>query len=261
MSRDFLVTVQTMKATRYTPSFQWPSMVSLQLRVTTDLSTLIQDCIQQPTKPMMGIHTSTVYCSYPDQVCVYDLSSSAALPQITLSLENRLTNTSFFSASCADQYVRLAGVTQLGPPEGMKYDGIARLTTRTGTAYCSNTTDGTLIIPASSHIRMFSLIIAAGTNYDQKAGDAAHNFSFKGPDAGPTIENTISSAMSKSESDIRSAHVRDYQNLMGSSASVSPTLPTQPASKPPKLFPAILPAVPGIHILNLFFSRLADIYS
>jgi alpha-L-fucosidase 2 len=160
-------------------------------------------------------YTSTVYCSYPDQVCVYDLSSSAALPQITISLENRLTNTSFFSASCADQYVRLAGVTQLGPPEGMKYDGIARLTTRTGTAYCSNATDGTLIIPASSHIRMFSLVIAAGTNYDQKAGDAAHNFSFKGPDPGPTIENTISSVMSKSESHIRSAHVRDYQSLMG----------------------------------------------
>jgi alpha-L-fucosidase 2 len=31
-------------------------------------------------------YTSTVYCSYPDQVCVYNLSSTAVLPAITIAL-------------------------------------------------------------------------------------------------------------------------------------------------------------------------------
>jgi len=159
-------------------------------------------------------YTTTVYCSYPDQVCIYDLSSSAALPIVTISLENQLTNSSFFNATCGDQYVRLAGVTQLGPPTGMKYDGIARLTTRTGTAYCSNTKAGTLVIPAGSHIRTLSIVIGAGTNYDQTAGNAASKFSFAGADPGPEIETVTSAASAKSENDLKQAHILDYQNLM-----------------------------------------------
>lgn len=160
-------------------------------------------------------YTSTMYCSYPDQVCVYDLSSSAALPEIAILLENQLINQSLFNATCGDQHVRLAGVTQLGPPTGMKYDGAARLTTRTDTAYCSNTTTGTLIIPASSHIRTFSLAIGANTDYDQTAGNAASNFAFKGPDPGPYVEAVTTAAASKAESDIREAHIADYQRLTG----------------------------------------------
>ena len=146
-------------------------------------------------------------------MCVYDLSSSAALPQITISLENELANATLFNATCGDQYVRLTGVTQLGPPTGMKYDGIAQLTTRTGTAYCSNTTSGTLVIPAGSHIRTFSLVVGANTNYDQSAGNAASKFSFKGVDPGPYVEAVTKAAAAKPESDIRGAHLEDYMNL------------------------------------------------
>ena len=160
-------------------------------------------------------YTSTSYCSYPDQVCIYDLSSSAVLPEIAISLENQQLSQTLFNATCGDGYVRLAGVTQLGPPTGMRYDGIARLTTRTGTAYCSNTTAGTLIIPAGSHDRTFSLVISANTNYDQKAGNPASDFSFKGPDPGQYVEAVATTAASKAESDMRQAHVADYQSLAG----------------------------------------------
>ena len=37
-------------------------------------------------------HTSTIYCSYPDQVCVYQLSSTANLPEVSISPENHLVN-------------------------------------------------------------------------------------------------------------------------------------------------------------------------
>jgi alpha-L-fucosidase 2 len=158
-------------------------------------------------------YTSTIYCSYPDQVCVYNLSSSAALPEITISLENQLSDWRFFNATCGDQYVRLTGVTQLGPPAGMKYDGIVRLMTRTGISYCSNTTAGALVVPPGSHIRTLALVIGANTNYDQTAGNAASNFSFTGADPGSYVEAITSAASTKAESDIRQAHVADYQSL------------------------------------------------
>jgi len=71
-------------------------------------------------------YTNTVYCSYPDQVCIYDLESSAPLPEVSISLENQLT-TAPFNMSCGHQYVTLEGITQAGPPQGMQYAGVARL--------------------------------------------------------------------------------------------------------------------------------------
>jgi alpha-L-fucosidase 2 len=160
-------------------------------------------------------YTSTVYCSYPDQVCVYNLSSTAVLPAITIALENQQADHSLYNATCGDQYVRLTGVTQLGPPTGMKYDGIARLTTRTATASCSKTIAGALVIPASSHIRTFSVVIGANTDYDQTAGTAATNFSFKGADPSSYVESVTSAAAAKAESDLRTSHLTDYQSLAG----------------------------------------------
>ncbi|KAH8816788.1 glycosyl hydrolase family 65, N-terminal domain-containing protein [Xylogone sp. PMI_703] len=158
-----------------------------------------------------GIHTTTytandgatyteTNCSYPDQVCVFALSSTAALPEVTIALENQLTDSSLVNATCGENYVRLTGITQLGPPLGMKYDGIAHLTTRTGTAYCSDLTAGTLVIPAGSHIRSFSLVFGGNTDYDQKAGTAETNYSFKGVDPGPYVESVTAAASAKPES-------------------------------------------------------------
>ncbi|KAF8854293.1 glycoside hydrolase family 95 protein-like protein [Acephala macrosclerotiorum] len=159
-------------------------------------------------------YTSTVYCSYPDQVCVYHLSSSTALPKITIALQNQLVDPSLLNVTCGDQYVRLSGITQLGPPTGMKYDGMTRLNTRTGTAVC-DPSSGSLVIPASSHIQEFTIVIGAGTNYDQTKGNAENNFSFMGDDPAAYVESITSEAVAKTESDLRAAHSSDYQDLMG----------------------------------------------
>ncbi len=158
-------------------------------------------------------YTSTVYCSYPDQVCVYDLLSSSSLPEVTIYLENQLTDPTFFNKTCGDQYVRLTGFTQLGPPLGMKYDGIARLSTQSGEGNCSKS--GALIVPANPHNQKLTIIIGAGTDYDQTAGNPEHNFSFQGPDPASNIEALTNSAASKSESSVRTAHIADYSALMG----------------------------------------------
>jgi hypothetical protein len=88
-------------------------------------------------------------------------------------------------------------------PVGMKYDGIARLTTRIRTAYYRNTTAGSLIIPVASHIRTFSHVIGGNTDYDQLAGNVESNFSFKVDDLGTYVESVTSEAATKAESDTR----------------------------------------------------------
>ncbi|KAH7407236.1 Six-hairpin glycosidase-like protein [Cadophora sp. MPI-SDFR-AT-0126] len=160
-------------------------------------------------------YTTTVYCSFPDQVCVYDLSSSAALPQITIKLERQLGDQTLVNSTCSDQSVRLSGVTQIGPPLGMKFDGMARLITRTQTAYCSTKDVGALVVPAGSQIRQLSLGFGAGTNFDQKAGNEASGYSFKGPDPGPYVEKVTAAAASKTQLDLRGAHISDYKALSG----------------------------------------------
>ncbi|KAF4635120.1 hypothetical protein G7Y89_g2977 [Cudoniella acicularis] len=162
-----------------------------------------------------NIYTSSIYCTYPDQVCVYDISSNGPLPEITIDFNNQLTDRSLFHATCADQFVRLTGATQLGPPMGMKYDGIARLIAHSGTSRCSNKTTGKLVVQVDSRTRKLTLVIGAGTDYDWKAGNAASSYSFKGADPGLYVESVTTAASKKSENDLRQAHISDYQNLAG----------------------------------------------
>lgn len=58
-------------------------------------------------------------------------------------------------------------------------------------------------------------MVGAGTNYDQKAGNAASNFSFKGVGPGPYVEAVTSAASQKTEKELRQAHITDYRTLMG----------------------------------------------
>jgi alpha-L-fucosidase 2 len=176
---------------------------------------------RQSIQQTMGTTTpSTVYCSYPDQVCVYGLSSSSPFPNITVSLENQL-NSAPYSTSCdpQGQFVVLAGVTQEGPPRGMQYEGKAQLMSGIRTTYCSGSS---LIIPSDSTTQRFSLVIGTATNYCQLAGNAAGNFSFAMPGSdlshttpflGPIVTSVISAAITKAERDIRQAHIADYQGL------------------------------------------------
>ncbi|KFY20092.1 hypothetical protein V491_03997 [Pseudogymnoascus sp. VKM F-3775] len=177
-------------------------------------------------------YTSTVYCSYPDQICVYSLSSSVALPNITISLENQLTSAPY-SASCEPNgsSVTLTGVTQAGPPQGMQYQGKVQLITGPGTSIHHRNTrtkplcsGSLLIIPSDSKTRTFSLVIGAATNYNQLAGNAKSNYSFAIPGSdttdthsllGPIISAVTSPAASKAESILRHAHIADYQDLAG----------------------------------------------
>ncbi|OHE92858.1 hypothetical protein CORC01_11864 [Colletotrichum orchidophilum] len=166
----------------------------------------------------------TQLCSYPDQVCVYHIASSssssasihvATLPAVTIGFENQLIATDTFNTSCGGDHVRFTGVTQLGPPEGMKFDSIAKLSRDSASAAAATncTTSGMMQITPGTGQKTLTIVISAETNYDQKKGNAANSYSFKGQDPGPTVQTLSSAASSKPYSDILSSHIADYQRL------------------------------------------------
>ncbi|KAK0653429.1 Alpha-fucosidase A [Lasiodiplodia hormozganensis] len=155
--------------------------------------------------------TSTVYCSYPDLVCVYELSAQNSLPSVTVSFENQQADDGLNNFTCNAARVQVNGLTQAGPPEGMKYTAVAQLIGAANYS-CSN---GALTVGSAKNTSSLTFIIAAETNYDQKAGNAESSFSFKGPDPGPKVEAVISAAAEHSSKLLLERHIADYTDLTG----------------------------------------------
>ncbi|GME22687.1 Six-hairpin glycosidase-like protein [Neofusicoccum parvum] len=142
-----------------------------------------------------GSYKSTVYCLFPNQVCIYALNSSGTFPDITISIEPQQATSDPQDATCGSGYVRFTKLTQAGPQDGMKYDAIARLVGSSAkTTICSNITDGALIVLSRWDTSSIETILAAGTNYDQNKGHAENNYSFKGEDPGPKDYQSLAQA-------------------------------------------------------------------
>lgn len=179
-----------------------------------------------------GVHTTefsaagqdietSAFCSFPDQVCVYAIQSSKGLPALEVRLDNELVEPELQDVTCLDgrsygnetAHVRLRGVTQLGPPEGMRYDSIARIVS--GSQVETSCTNGTLSIRPSKRTTSVAIVVGAGTNYDAKKGTAEFGYSFKGEDPGPAVEATTQAAAAKSLSTLKKAHIKDFTSLTG----------------------------------------------
>lgn len=154
--------------------------------------------------------TTNLFCSYPAQACVFNVASTSSLPKATVKFENLLVNTSLAKASCSNGFARLSGTTQLGSPDGMKYEARAKASDGSTTA-CSN--DGTLTITPAKGSKSLTIVFGANTNYDQKKGNAQNNYSFKGVDPGPGVEASVSKAAQTSFKDLLAKHVSDYTGL------------------------------------------------
>ncbi|KAF2402904.1 glycoside hydrolase family 95 protein-like protein [Trichodelitschia bisporula] len=168
-------------------------------------------------------YTTAVYCSYPAQVCVYRVSvNTGSLPNIALSLENKRSPKDLVNATCGVSFIRMSGTTQKGPPEGMKYDVLARLGTGplgTPISSCSDTDPGTLVVTGSAYgedepLNTLAIIIGAGTNYEQLRCNAASQYNCKGADPYEAVQKITAMASTKLESKTLIAHQQDYQNLM-----------------------------------------------
>lgn len=179
-----------------------------------------------------GVHTTefsaagqdiatSAFCSFPDQVCVYAIQSSRGLPALEVRLDNELVESELQNVTCFDgqsygngtAHVRLRGVTQLGPPEGMRYDSIARIVS--GSRVETTCSSGTLSIVPGKGMTSVAIVVGAGTNYDPKKGTADFDYSFKGEDSGPAVEATTQSAATKTLDTLRRAHIEDFTSLTG----------------------------------------------
>lgn len=171
-----------------------------------------------------GVHTTnfsapsndfetSMFCSFPDQVCVYTVRASQQLPALKVRLHNDLVAPELQNVTCGRNYVRMRGITQLGPPEGMRYDAIARLVSGANTkATCEDSTSVLTIEPQSGTTSV-GIIIGAETNYDAKKGTARYGYSFKGEDPGPAVEARTLKAAAKTLQELQTAHVEDFSTL------------------------------------------------
>ncbi|KAJ4982580.1 glycoside hydrolase family 95 protein [Stagonosporopsis vannaccii] len=181
-----------------------------------------------------GVHTTEfavsgqeiqtrAFCSFPDQVCVYSIHSPQGLPVLEVLLDNELVEPELQDVTCFDgqgygndtAHVRMRGVTQLGPPEGMRYDAIARIvSSESFQTSCINNT-GALKIAPRNNVTNMTIVVGAGTNYDPKKGTAEFGYSYRGEDPGPNVDATTRAAAAKTFDSLHEAHIDDFTQLTG----------------------------------------------
>ncbi|KAI0634935.1 glycoside hydrolase family 95 protein [Trametes polyzona] len=163
--------------------------------------------------------TRESFCSHPAQACAQRLATSdasAALPALTYAYS--LTEESGIptpKVACFDNST--LQITGTASDPGMAFEILARVT-----AFgVGNTSPSVFCTPAGSNATLSvedahetTITWVGGTNYDMSAGDAAHNFSFRGADPHDALLALLGPASSASYDDLRAAHVQDFQSVV-----------------------------------------------
>ena len=135
---------------------------------------------------------------------------------VNVALVNTLADPSLQNETCEANSVGLEGYTSSIDTQGMRYYAKARLLGNNVTTLCANSTGSAITVPSVIGKRSLSIVVGADSNYDQQHGNAASNFSFQGDDPASSVDSIVSAAASKPETQIRQAHVTDYQVLANS---------------------------------------------
>ncbi|RPD79389.1 hypothetical protein L226DRAFT_531196 [Lentinus tigrinus ALCF2SS1-7] len=161
------------------------------------------------------------FCSHPLEACVQHINTSdaSALPALTyaysIAAESGIPTP---TVSCLDNSTLQITGTASSP--GMTFEILARVSAGASggsspSIACGPTGTGNATISVSGASAAW-LTWVGGTNFDQDAGDAAHNFSFQGADPHDNLVKLIDAATSSSLAydEIVSAHIADYSGLM-----------------------------------------------
>ncbi|KAJ7472265.1 glycoside hydrolase family 95 protein [Mycena galericulata] len=169
--------------------------------------------------------TRETFCSNPTQACSQHISSTGALPPLSFafssSLEDGLPTPNITCFDSSTLRVRgLAGVP------GMLYEMLGRVRTTGGTVSCSaapavsNTTlwgpssNATISVTGRASEAWISWV--GGTEFSQDAGDAAHGFTFRGPDPHAAVLDLLSGPPSTAAyTALRAAHFSDFAAAVG----------------------------------------------
>ncbi|KAI0367157.1 hypothetical protein BV20DRAFT_1024789 [Pilatotrama ljubarskyi] len=158
------------------------------------------------------------FCSHPAQACLQHVNTtdSSALPTLTyaysVAAEAGIPTP---TVSCFDNSTLQITGTASSP--GMAFEILARLTALPGSASvsCASSGNGNATLSVTRAQEAW-ITWVGGTDYSMDAGDAAHDFSFKGADPHDALIALLTPATASSTSydDLRSAHVEDYSGLM-----------------------------------------------
>ncbi|KAI0965276.1 Six-hairpin glycosidase-like protein [Xylaria arbuscula] len=164
--------------------------------------------------------STSLFCSYPDQVCIYHIESTSSLPAIAIGFENLLTSQDLVTTSCSGNSVQLTGYTQATSPQGMKFNAVASALGGSAVTSCSGSSS--LVIDSAEGQSSQTFVIAANTDYDQKKGNKEANYSFRGQDPVPTVSKIVSQIISDQYENLLARHINDYQALEDSFSLILP---------------------------------------
>ncbi|KAJ5566732.1 glycoside hydrolase family 95 protein-like protein [Penicillium hispanicum] len=157
------------------------------------------------------VFNTSIFCSQPDHVCVYRIVSNSSLPTVTFGLQNDFLDADLLNQTCHHGQLSLTG--QLTNP-GMRFTGMIQ-PVQLSVVRCQGSH---LLLPNQPKATSATIVIAAGSDYDQTKGNEAAGFSFRGDDPTPAVRQTISAAASRSFKTLLSRHVTDYQSLFNTFA-------------------------------------------
>lgn len=156
-------------------------------------------------------YSSSVFCSYPAQACVYNIQNDEELSPISIGFENGQVDASLVNTTCGTGLARLTGWTQ--SEIGMKYDTIARVVGNCSSSCLANS--GVLTVTPKIGQKSVTLVWSAASSYDQTKGNAKYNYSFRGEDPSFIVEGTTAKAASQNIESLLADHTKDYSALMG----------------------------------------------
>ncbi|KAJ5684593.1 uncharacterized protein N7477_000938 [Penicillium maclennaniae] len=148
----------------------------------------------------------SIFCSRPDDVCVYHLASKSIMPNIHFSLQNEYLNKSLVETTCTEGQLQFNG--QLAHP-GMKFLGIAQAL-QPSSIMCDG---NSLALSSMSKSKTVTIVIRGGTSYEISHGNQKFRFSFRGDDPEPSLKKTFAAVIFKSYEEILARHITDYQRL------------------------------------------------
>ncbi|KAG5651905.1 hypothetical protein H0H81_006986 [Sphagnurus paluster] len=181
-------------------------------------------------------YVRSTFCSHPTQACTQHLTSDSAtsgLPLVSYAFSSALESGLLTpSVTCLDSAtLRIRG--QIDSP-GMIYEILARARAIPISGSTPSTVECVQLPVTSGAPANATLQIAGGTSreawiswvggteYSMDAGDAAHNFSFRGPDPHATLIALITSpGASATYAEMLDEHVTDYKATLTDKFSLS----------------------------------------
>lgn len=150
----------------------------------------------------------TAFCSYPDQVCVFNIAiSGKSTGNYTVNFVN--DDTAPPHATCIGNNSLLLRGKAENLSHAMDYEGQVVVVSQGGSVSCK---DGLVSIQGSKQL---TAVISSGTNYDQDKGNQANSFTFKGVDPHAAVSNNVKKAAFRSFRSLQTTHVADYSKLYG----------------------------------------------